>query len=248
MESISTSIADGNGYGAPTASSPHLARSRGDRLWNLAPRELDLLFSGSLERDVPAGAVLFTPSVTGQRLFFLKAGRVDLYRLTPGGKRLVTRQVGPGGVFGVMALLGKGIHQNFAEAVEDSVVQVLTVPDARKSLTANPILTVKLLESLSARLMDLETRFLEVAYSPVEERVAHLLLAYADPSTEVIDCTTHREIADTVGAMRPTVSEVLASFSRRGWIRTGYRSISIVNREALQGIVVPPRVSPKYNR
>lgn len=54
-----------------------------------------------------SGTILFTPEDSGERLYILKKGLVNLYRITLDGKRLVTRQILPGQIFGIMGLLGQ---------------------------------------------------------------------------------------------------------------------------------------------
>jgi CRP/FNR family transcriptional regulator len=53
------------------------------------------------------GKVFYTPGETGEVLFILKKGRVNAYRITSEGKKLVTATVEAGTVFGEMSLIGQ---------------------------------------------------------------------------------------------------------------------------------------------
>ncbi len=60
--------------------------------------------------NVPRGRVFYRPEDPGERLFLLQEGRVQLYRISPEGKKLVIATLGPGALFGEMALLGQQMH------------------------------------------------------------------------------------------------------------------------------------------
>lgn len=81
---------------------------RVDILKDLTREEIETLFGGVMLRECARGTVFFTPEDTSSRLYFLKEGEVELYRLTASGKRLVTGRVGQGAVFGEMGLLEVG--------------------------------------------------------------------------------------------------------------------------------------------
>lgn len=204
----------------------------------LNPEEVEVLFAGCPDKKCPAGKVLFTPHDPGGRLFVLKEGRVDLYRLTPSGKRLVTRRIRPGSVFGVMGLLGQRTQGNFAETVDESLVRVTTTEQVTRLLKSDPDFALGILQLVGNRLNELEERFVQIAYSPVSARLAHLLLANMDPATGVVDGLTHAEIGDTIGALRQTVTETLASFKRRGLVTTGCRRICILDGPRLKSLTV----------
>ena len=48
---------------------------------------------------------------------------------------------------------------------------------------------------------------------------------------------THEEIGASVGVSRVTVSRVLGEFDKKGWIKTGYKSLKLVDRRGLEGFL-----------
>ena len=67
---------------------------------DLTREEIEALFEGVMVRECTRGTVFFTPEDPSQRLFILKEGHADIYQLTLEGKRLVTRRIEPGTIFG----------------------------------------------------------------------------------------------------------------------------------------------------
>ncbi|MBI4310166.1 MAG: Crp/Fnr family transcriptional regulator, partial [Chloroflexi bacterium] len=127
-----------------------------DIFQGLGEDDVHAIFKMVTVRECVRGTVFFTPEDPSERLYILKYGRVELYRLTPSGKRLVTRRIGPGTVFGEMSLLGQGMTGTFAEAVEPTLVCVATREDVVGFLKQRPDVALRLLEAMGQRLRTLE--------------------------------------------------------------------------------------------
>ncbi len=200
--------------------------------------ELASSFHEAEVRTYPAGSIIFTPEDSScERLYILRQGRVNLYRLTKSGKRLVTRQILPESVFGVRALLGRVMQKNFAEAVEDSNICIITREQVLALLKLRPELALQIMEMVCERLYLLEERLVETVYNPVSIRLAYFLLTNADSATGVLTNITQEEIGDTIGAVRQTVTETLSLMRKKGLILTKPKQIRIINRHGLEEII-----------
>ena len=202
---------------------------------DLSEAEIALLFTKMAPRECPRGTVIFTPESSGERLFILKSGHVDLYRLTPDGKRLTIRRIEAHSIFGEMGLLGQSMQNAFAEAVDSAVVCEATREEVQTVLTQHPEVALRLLGAIGTRLRTLEERLEETVFGSVSQRLAHFLLRYAD-SSDTVRGFTHEEIGTTIGAQRQTVTELLGEWQRRGLVETGYRSISLLDIAALHAL------------
>ncbi len=189
-------------------------------------------------RQCARGTVFFTPDDSTERLFVLKSGQVVLYRLTPSGKRLITRRIGPGMIFGEMGLLGQTMQGCFAESQEDSLVCSATRDDVRSLLQQRPEVALRMLEAMGSRLKLLEERLEQAAFSPVKVRLAELLLANADPGSHVVQGYTQEEIGDLIGALRQTVTENLGALQAHGLVEVKHRSVRITDRKGLQRLAL----------
>lgn len=201
------------------------------------PKELSILFDGMDMQNYPAGTILFMPEDSCEKLFILKQGQVDLYQLTPSGKRLVTRRISPGTVFGMMGLLGQTVRGNFAETTEESTICNLTREDVLAVLTHQPDIAIRILDILGNRLRLLEERLVSTVYSPVIVRLAHFLLTNTDTTSSVLNNVTHEEIGNVIGAVRQTVTEALNSLKNHDLILIKSKHIQIIDRQGLEKIV-----------
>ncbi|MDA1349713.1 MAG: Crp/Fnr family transcriptional regulator [Chloroflexi bacterium] len=206
---------------------------------DLTSEEIEALFDGVMLSKCSPGTVFFAPDHSSELLFILKEGNVELYRLTPGGKRLVTRRIGPGAIFGEMGLLGQSLQGCFAEATENSLVCIATRDDVLRLLQRRPDVALRLLEMMGNRLKSLEERLEQAVFSPVQARLASFLLSNMD-DRQVVSGYTQEEIGNVVGALRQTVSETLGQLQNDGIVAVAHKKITVREVEALEQIADSP--------
>jgi len=85
-----------------------------DLFRDLSERDMAELDRVTTITTVPRGRVFYEPEDVSQVLFLIREGRVQIYRISPEGKKLVIATLGPGALFGEMALLGQQMHNAFA--------------------------------------------------------------------------------------------------------------------------------------
>jgi CRP-like cAMP-binding protein len=182
------------------------------------------------------GRVFYTPGETGEVLFILKRGRVNIYRLSPEGHKLITATLGPGTVFGEMSLIGQGMRGSFAEAAEDCTLCVMGRADLEHVLTDSPRVALRLIEVLSARLEGAEQQLETLAFKSVPARVAAALLHLAG-ADDVVTGVTHQDLAEMVGIHRETATRTLNELRARGLIDLGRARVRILDADGLRALV-----------
>jgi CRP-like cAMP-binding protein len=207
------------------------------------------LFRGLSERDMgelerittitsmPRGRVFYQPEDVSEVLFLLKDGRVQLYRISPEGKKLVIATLGPGTLFGEMALLGQQMHNAFAEALDDCLILVMSRADLERLILSRPTVGLRMLETTGKRLRDAEARLEDMAFKGIPARLASLLLRLADDrGANEITGLTHQDLAETIGTYRETATQVLNDMKAQGLIEIGRKRIRILDAERLRQI------------
>lgn len=179
-----------------------------------------------------AGQVFYIPGETGEVLFLLKKGRVQIYCLSSEGRKLTVKILEPGTFFGEMAILGQGMHNTFAEALDDCLICVMSRQDVKRLLLSKPPVAARICEELASRMMETERRLEEFAFKNVESRLAALLLRLAGEGDEVVGYS-HQELGDLLGVYRETVTYTLDDFKARGLINIHRKRIELLNRAAL---------------
>ncbi|MCS7220165.1 MAG: Crp/Fnr family transcriptional regulator [Anaerolineae bacterium] len=203
---------------------------------DLSPKEMAELDRITTVSSVEKGKVFYRPEEIGEVLFILKQGRVQLYRISPEGKKLVIATLGPGSIFGEMALIGQQMHNTFAEAIEDCQICVMSRTDLERLILNKPQIALRVLEITGRRLRAAEERLKDMAFKGIPARLASLLLRLAEEQGDVITGLTHQDLAESVGTYRETATQVLNDLKAQGIIDIGRKRITILNRQALRAI------------
>ena len=183
------------------------------------------------------GKILYMPEETGEVLFMLKVGRIQLYRISPEGKKLVITTIGPGTVFGEMAFIGQGMHNSFAEALEDCVLLIMSRTDVERMLVTKPQVALRIFEVLGHRLKEAEARLAEIAFKSIPARLASLLLQLAEEQgSDSITGLTHQNLGEQVGTYRETTTQTLNTFKSAGLIDIGRKKIIILDANGLRRV------------
>lgn len=197
---------------------------------DLSPREMEELNRITTMSTVQKGRVFYRPEEPGEVLFILKEGKVQLYRISPEGKKLVITTLGAHTLFGEMALLGAKMHNTFAEAVEDCLICVMSRNDLERLILSKPQVALRILEITGRRLRDAEERLENMAFKGIPARLASMLLRLAEEQgTNEITGLTHQDLAESVGTYRETATQVLNDLKAAGYIDIGRKRITVLD-------------------
>lgn len=202
---------------------------------DLSEREREELDRITTMSTVRKGKVFYRPEETGEVLFILKEGNVQLYRISPEGKKLVITTLDKGSLFGEMALLGQQMHNTFAEANNDCTICVMSRSDLERLILQRPQVALRILEITGRRLRDAESRLEDLAFKGIPARLSSLLLRLSGGSDEIVGLT-HQDLAEMVGTYRETATQVLNDLKAKGLIEIGRKRIMILDREGLQAV------------
>ena len=90
-------------------------------------------------------------------------GRTKLVQTTAEGHQVVVRIVGPGDMFGGVALLGDAVYPATAEALSASEALLWPGPAVARLVARHPALALNALRVLAHRLGELQDRYRELA-------------------------------------------------------------------------------------
>lgn len=181
---------------------------------------------------VRRGQVIYHQEDSAEGLFLLKRGRVRLSRLSVSGKKLELTVLEPGTFFGEMRMLGVTMRRASAEAVDDSLLCVMSEADVERLVLTKPLVGLRMIQVLGHRLAEAEARLEDFAYRSATERVAAALVRLAKDG--VVDGMSHQDLADAVGAYRETVTKILDEFEGGGLVALGRRRVELLDAAALR--------------
>ena len=183
-------------------------------------------------RTFRRGAVLYTPGETGEALFLLREGAVQIYRMSPEGRKLVIAHLLPYSFFGEMSCIGQGMYDTFAEVTEDSTIVTMDCAVLNRLLSTKPEVARRILEAFGRRVLDAERQLEETVFKGIPARVAALLVR--ESKGDAVDGLTHQDIADRLGVYRETATNALNELKAAGLIEIGRKHIRLLDRERLE--------------
>jgi CRP-like cAMP-binding protein len=127
-------------------------------LFSQLPRkDLSRLGRVVVERNYKKGETIVKEGEQAVAFFIISQGKVEVTN-GQGAKKQKLNDLGPGGVFGEMALLDGGPRAATVKALEDSTCLVLSRWDFVAELRTNPMVAVGMLPILSRRLREVEAK------------------------------------------------------------------------------------------
>jgi len=170
--------------------------------------------------------VIFEPG-DKDKVFLVKTGQVELYQLTPSGKKTIIERLLPGSLFGDLGTEGE--TELFVEATIDSYVCSLKKDTFFSMVSQYPELSEKLMKQLFHRLTQVERRMSSVASDSAFQRIVKLLINLgkkkSDDYMEVSEKFTHEELSQMLGISRQTVTTLINQLEKKGLIHRNGKSI-----------------------
>ena len=184
-----------------------------------------------------AGNIFYMPEETGEVLFLFKKGRVELYRLSPDGKKIVVASLGSGAIFGEMSLVGQGMYNTYAEATTECILCVMSRSDVERLMREKPQVAFRLVEALGKRLIQTERQLEDLAFKSIGARLASLLLKLADETgSDKVDGFTHQQFSEMVGTYRETVTQTLNEFRVNDLVQIERKKVILIDRAGLESV------------
>jgi|SRR5215471_4042483 len=156
-------------------------------------------------------------------LWLVHSGRIKIVRHSHTGRDVVLELLGPGEVFGGVAVIERRPYPAAAQATEPSVVMKLPAANILALSERHPALIRQLALMLGRRLRTAHDSVQSLAVDPVEARVASALLRLAgrEGATSKRGVTlpfhlTRQSLADMTGTTVETTIRILSRWSRDG--------------------------------
>lgn len=166
-------------------------------------------------RQFASGQMLFQKGDKGDALFGIRKGQIRIETSTQRGEKFTLNFLGPGDVFGEIALLDGQPRTADATASEASEVFVLRREDFLSYLEREPRVAVRLIELLCQRIRWVSERMEEAVLLPLHVKLARRLCALAaDFGSEVH--ISQEQLGSYVGAARESVNRQLQQWRKQG--------------------------------
>jgi CRP/FNR family cyclic AMP-dependent transcriptional regulator len=192
----------------------------------MGPEVIEAIAGLCKTRSLSRQEVLFQKGDPGSALYAVRRGQIRIGTGTGDGRAVTLNILGPGDVFGEIALLDG--HPRTAEAValEATDLFVVNRHDFLGLLAHDAALAARIIGFLCLRLRWMSERMEEATLLSLDARLARrLIMLFQDYGAEIH--VTQQELAAFVGAARESVNRTLQGWQRSGIIELGRSRVTV---------------------
>ena len=207
---------------------------------DLAANEMDALARTAEAREFQRDQAIFAVNEAPDGLYVVAVGRVKVCLSSAEGKELILATLGPGQLFGEMALLDDEPRSATVVAQLPTTAYRIRRDDFHRLIELHPSIARKLLCELSQRLRRANAQMESLATLDVVGRMARHFIDLAKQHGQVLGNgwvavrrPTHQDIASSIGTSRETVTRLMADLEQRGLVVNEGR-MSYLREEALK--------------
>jgi len=209
---------------------------------DLEQDELERFSQVAVPRAIPAGNRVFHEGDSSDACYIVREGKFRVTREHSDGRAITLATLGPGEVFGELAMLDGDTRSASAEALTDGELLALPANDVRNLLARHPEISVKLVAALVRRLREANERISRQSFQTVPSRVAGVLSQLVTETTrggdgEVTIRMNQADLAQLAGTSRESVSRFLADLERAGVVRSGRGRVTVLDAEKLHNYI-----------
>jgi CRP/FNR family transcriptional regulator, cyclic AMP receptor protein len=202
---------------------------------------LERLASGMRSRRFRRAEVIFHLGDPGDALFVIVSGDVKISLPSDTGDEAILATLGPGQVFGELALLDGAPRSATATALTPTEAVVLPRDRFRELIATEAGVRDALLASIAGELRRLTTHVEELHFLDITGRLAARLVRLAqeggsaapDGAVRLRANLTQADLAAMVGCTRQSVNKLLGQFTDDGLIRQDRHGIVVVDLDGL---------------
>ena len=209
---------------------------------DLEEGELERFSHVAVPRTFPAGTRVFHEGDDSDACYIVKEGSFRVTREHSDGRAITLATLGPGEIFGELAMLDGDSRSASAEALSDGELLALPANDVRSLLARHPEISLKLVAGLVRRLRAANVRLTKQSFQTVPSRVAGILAQLSreqgnGSGGEVTIRMNQTDLAQLAGTSRESVSRFLAELERAGVVRSGRGRVTVLEPPKLRNYI-----------
>jgi CRP/FNR family transcriptional regulator, cyclic AMP receptor protein len=188
----------------------------------LSAADLERLGQRLRKRRYGRSETIFATGDPGTSLCLIASGRVKLALTSAEGREAILDLLGPGDVFGELALLDGDPRSADAVAIEPTELLLLARDEFLRFLDERPKVAVAMLSVLSRRLRRDAELLQDAAFLDVPARLARAILRLAASDPDGVTRTpklVQSDLAGMAGTTRETLNKWLGFYEDQGLIR-----------------------------
>jgi CRP/FNR family transcriptional regulator, cyclic AMP receptor protein len=207
---------------------------------DLDPEALDQLCRYAKHSSLKRGATIVSKGDPGNSLVAVVSGTVKISISSPDGRSAILNLIGPGEIFGEVAVLDGLARTADATANTNCEIYVIDRRDFLPFVRSQPALAMKFIELLCTRLRWTSDQVEEVILQDLPGRLASALLRLTEKHKLAQGgrtiAITQQEISEMVGMTRESINKQLRAWATRNLVRLEHGAIVVLNAGMLRAL------------
>jgi CRP/FNR family transcriptional regulator, cyclic AMP receptor protein len=209
----------------------------------LSGEDLEEISRVAVPRSYPKGVRVFHEGDHSDACYIVRSGDLRVTREHPDGRAIALATLGPGDIFGELAMLDGEARSASVEALTECQLLALPAADVRRLLRGSSEITVKLVFALTRRLREANERIARQSFQTVPSRVAGVLSQLTAEEAPlqgregVTIRMTQADLAQLAGTSRESVSRFLAVLERAGVVHVGRGRVTVLEPRRLRAYI-----------
>ncbi len=209
----------------------------------LSESELERVASVAIPRSFPKGVRVFHEGDDSDACYIVRTGDLRVTREHSDGRAIALATLGPGDIFGELAMIDGGSRSASVETLTDSELLGLPASAVRRVVAENGDIAAKLIVAITRRLRETNERVSRQSFQTVPSRVAgvlsQLIAEEAIPENRhgITVRMTQADLAQLAGTSRESVSRFLADLERAGIVRSGRGRVTVCDPAKLHNYI-----------
>ncbi len=190
----------------------------------------DVLESVGIKRVFEQDSVIYDQGEKADYFYYLKKGRVRVFLTSESGMEKTLSIIEKGDILGEAAFFDGKPRISSACAVLRSELVAIDRETLTEMIQQYPQIALELFRLQARTIRILSAQLDSMTFMDAKGRIAWFLLQANETDVR----TTHEEIAAVIGVSRVTVSKIMAVLVRDGIVKTGYKTIRILDKNRLE--------------
>jgi len=188
---------------------------------------------------------IYLPEQAADKIYFIIEGSVKIGSLNEQNKEITKAILGKGELFGELSLIGQEKRRDFALAMEQCTLCILTVEEMKSMLKDHNALSLFFMRIMGSRVLDMEQRLESMVFKDSRSRIVEYIADLVNKKGQrvgyewvVRKFITHQEIANLTATSRQTVTTVLNDLRNKNLLTFNRKRLLVRDLEKLKEQIV----------
>jgi CRP/FNR family transcriptional regulator, cyclic AMP receptor protein len=204
------------------------------------PQKMGGMDESHTKKVFKRGDYIYLPDESSDKMYLITEGRIKIGNYADSGKEITKAILTNGEVFGELSLVGEDKRRDFAIAMEDTTVCMISVTEMKGLMKEHSALNLFIMKIMGSRVLQMEQRLESLVFKDSRSRIIEFIKDLATRKGQRVGYEmlirqffTHQEIANLTATSRQTVTTVLNDLRNKNILTFNRKRLLVRDMEKL---------------